>query len=127
MHVRNRKANEAEKRRCGMGVGDRDLIYTFGLWSVKPGKEGDFIAAWETFARWTSEHQAGMVGEARLLEDIDQPRRFVSIGGWADKQKVQAWRESPEFQAFFARAKEMCEEAQPHMLKPVVQIVQGKI
>ena len=108
-------------------MGERDHVYTFGLWSVKPGKEGDFIAAWEAFARWTSEHQAGMVGEARLLEDIDRPRRFVSIGGWSDKQKVQAWRELPEFRAFFAKVGELCEETQPHMLKPVVRIVQGKV
>ena len=107
-------------------MGERDQVFTFGLWSVKPGKEGDFIAAWEAFARWTGKHQTGMVGEARLLEDIDQPRRFVSIGGWSDKQKVQAWRESPEFQAFFAKVSELCEETQPHMLKPVVRVVPVK-
>jgi len=107
-------------------MGEQDHVFTFGLWSVKPGKEGDFVAAWETFARWTGKHQTGMVGEARLLEDIDQPRRFVSIGGWSDKQKVQAWRESPEFQAFFAKVSELCEETQPHMLKPVVRVVPVK-
>jgi quinol monooxygenase YgiN len=107
-------------------VGEQDHVYTFGLWSVKSGKEGDFIAAWETFARWTGEHQKGMVGEARLLQDIDQPRRFISIGGWSDMKKVEAWRDSTEFQAFFRKASELCEETQPGVLKPVVHIVPGK-
>ncbi len=98
----------------------KDQVYTFGLWYTKPGKEAKFVAAWESFARWTSKHQTGMAGEARLLQDIDQPRRLVSIGGWTDNQRVQAWRESPEFRAFFAKAKELCEETQPHMLRPVV-------
>jgi len=107
-------------------MGERDQVFTFGLWSVKPGKEGDFIAAWEAFARWTGKHQTGMVGEARLLEDVDEPRRFVSIGGWSDMQKVQAWRETPEFRDFFAKVSELCEETQPRVLKPVVRVARGK-
>ena len=100
-------------------------VYTFGLWTVKPGKEAEFIAAWESFARWTSEHQPGMAGEALLLQDLDQPKRLVSIGGWTDRQRVEAWRQLPEFRAFFAKAKELCEEMQPHSLKPVVRIAQA--
>jgi len=107
-------------------MGERDHVYTFGLWSVKPGKEGDFIAAWETFARWTGDHHAGMMGEARLLQDIDQPSHFVSIGGWSDMKKVEAWRHSTDFQSFFSRVSELCEETQPHTLKPVVHIVPAK-
>jgi quinol monooxygenase YgiN len=105
---------------------DMDQVYTFGLWLTKPGKEAEFIAAWESFARWTSEHQPGMAGQALLLQDIDRPKRFVSIGGWTDMQKVQAWRQLPEFRAFFAKAEELCETMEPHSLKPVVRIAQGK-
>jgi hypothetical protein len=57
-------------------VGERDNVYTFGSWLVKPRKEGDFIFPWETFARRTGGRQAGMKGEARLLQDNDEARRF---------------------------------------------------
>lgn len=103
-----------------------DHVYTFGVWSVKPGKEAEFISAWETFARWTAEHQPGMAGEALLLQDADQPKRLFSIGGWTDMQKVQSWRQLPEFRAFFAKAKELCEGMEPHTLKPVVRIAQRR-
>jgi heme-degrading monooxygenase HmoA len=116
-------AGKAEGR---IEVGERDNVYTFGSWLVKAGKEGDFILAWETFARWTGEHQPGMEGEARLLQDIEEPRRFISIGGWSDMRKVQTWRESPEFRDFFAKISELCEEMHPHVLKPVVRVAQKK-
>lgn len=107
-------------------MGDRDKVYTFGSWLVKPGKEGDFILAWETFGRWTSQNQPGMEGEARLLQDIDQPSRFVSIGGWSDMKKVEAWRDSTEFVVFFRKVSELCEEIQPHILKPVVRVAKKR-
>jgi heme-degrading monooxygenase HmoA len=108
------------------GVGERDNVYTFGSWLVKPGKEGDFILAWETFARWTGEHQPGMEGEARLLQDIDETRHFISIGRWSEVRRVRAWHESPEFLEFFAKVSDLCEETRPHMLKPVVEVAQKK-
>ncbi len=30
-------------------------IYRFGIWSVKPGKEPDFIAAWDQSSEWLAE------------------------------------------------------------------------
>lgn len=100
-------------------------VYTMGLWSVKPGNEAALIAAWEKFAKWSAENQPGAM-EAVLLQDLEQPRRFVSIGPWEDAEKVRAWRQRPEFQAFFSRAKELCEEIQPRTLKPVARAAQPK-
>ena len=32
--------------------------FTAGSWLVKPGKESEFIAAWDSFAKWTGSTQA---------------------------------------------------------------------
>lgn len=96
-------------------------VYTFGLWTAKPGKESAFAAAWETFARWSADHVDGAI-DADLLQDALKPQLFISIGPWRDAASVQAWRDMPEFKAFVARAKELCDDFQPHMLKPVAHV-----
>ena len=96
-------------------------VYTFGLWSVKPGMESVFAAAWEAFATWSVEHVDGAI-EADLLQDALKPQLFISIGPWKDAASIQAWRDLPEFKAFVAQARELCSDLQPHVLKPVVHV-----
>ena len=96
-------------------------LFTSGIWSVKPGSEAEFIRAWEEFARWTAGHQPG-AGEAHLLQDIEHPQRFLSIGPWESAESIQAWRSQPEFGAFFAQARQLCDEIQPRTLKLTVYI-----
>ena len=100
-------------------------IYTLGMWLVKPGLESEFITTWETFARWTAESLSlpDDLG-AHLLQDLENPRRFISFGPWKDIQTVQAWRGLPEFMAFFSKARELCEKIEPSTLKQVA-IVPG--
>ena len=97
-------------------------LYTVGLWSVKPGSEAAFVAAWREFADWTVKHQPGAL-EGHLLQDIDESSRFVSFGPWKDAQSIQAWRERPEFQTFLAKVRELCEVVQPGTLRSVVYVV----
>ena len=87
-------------------------IYSCGIWTVKPGKETEFIHAWQTFANWTSKNQAGM-GSAHLLQDMEHANRFLSFGPWESIEKIQEWRDRPEFVAFFAIAKTLCNDIQP--------------
>jgi len=35
------------------------------------------IAAWQSFAQWTSEYRLGMAGQALLLQDLEQFRRLI--------------------------------------------------
>lgn len=99
-------------------------LYALGLWTAKPGNEDAFRDAWAAFARWTSANAPGS-GEAYLLQDVDNPRRFISFGPWADAESVAAWRQRPEFKAFFIQAKALCEEIQPRTLKAVVHAGAG--
>jgi heme-degrading monooxygenase HmoA len=96
-------------------------LYTAGLWTVRPGKEADFIRAWDEFARWTSEHQPG-AGEAHLLQDLTNAQRFLSFGPWENAERVQAWRATPQFAAFVAQARELCEDFQPGSFKVAAQV-----
>jgi quinol monooxygenase YgiN len=93
-------------------------VYTAGLWTARPGNEAHFIAAWQEFATWTTQHVPGNLN-ARLLQDLNEPRRFVSFGPWDSTESVEAWRQLPEFQTFFATAKELCEAIEPHTLRQV--------
>lgn len=89
--------------------------YTLGLWTVKEGKEDDFIAEWEGFAKWTSRNQHG-ARDAYLLRDLNNPRLFISFGPWDDAEAIATWRGRPEFKAFVAKAKELCDDFQPRSL-----------
>ena len=102
-------------------MGEPGQLYTSGLWSVRPGKEADFIRAWEQFAQWTSEHQPG-VGDGRLLQDPEHPDKFLSFGPWESAERIAEWRSRPEFAAFVTTARELCEDIQPRTLKLVVHV-----
>jgi heme-degrading monooxygenase HmoA len=91
---------------------DRQQLYTVGIWTAKEGKEDEFAREWTEFARWTSEHQPG-AADAYLLQDAAHPQRFISFGPWESAERIDAWRATPEFKAFGARARELCDEFQP--------------
>lgn len=82
--------------------------YTYGVWIVKPGREDDFVAAWREMAEWRAAHAPG-VGAAQLLQDEDQPLRFISVGPWDDKDALAASRSKLGFQERIARLREMLE------------------
>ncbi|MDD1664638.1 MAG: antibiotic biosynthesis monooxygenase, partial [Methanomicrobiales archaeon] len=93
-------------------MGDQDPLYAVGVWSVRPGNEAAFIAAWRDFATWTYSHVKGP-GKGTLLQDLENPGRFVSFGPWEDLESIQAWRQQPDFRKAFARFMELCDEVVP--------------
>ncbi len=95
--------------------------FSVGIWLVKPGKEYDFIVAFNEFARWVFNQNLG-AGEVYLLQDLQEPRRFITCGPWDSIQKIEEWRQLPEFEKFFIKAKEMCDEVTPLTMKPVIHI-----
>ncbi len=95
--------------------------FSVGIWLVKPGKEYDFIAAFNEFAKWVFNKNLGS-GEVYLLQDLQEPRHFITCGPWDSLQKIEEWRNLPEFKAFFIKAKEMCDEVTPLTMKPVIHL-----
>ncbi len=92
-----------------------DQPYTLGTWTTKVGKEKAFVAEWKAFARWTAKNQPG-AGIGYLLQDPEHPRQFVSFGPWENADAIKAWREHPEFKAFGAKVRELCDDFQPRSL-----------
>ncbi len=95
--------------------------FSVGIWLVKSGREAEFIAAGGSFAKHIFDSSLG-APEVYLLQDIQQPRRFISCGPWESIQKIDAWRQLPEFKEFFARAKELCDEITPMTMKPIIHL-----
>ncbi len=94
-------------------MSESNEVYTLGFWTALPEKESEFIAAWQEFARWTMQNQKGTIGDAKLIQDVSEPRRFISFGAWQNPERVQEWRRQPEFQSFFLKAKTLCEDIKP--------------
>jgi heme-degrading monooxygenase HmoA len=87
--------------------------YSSGNWLIQEGKKEDFIARWTNFAQWSLENAPG-VESAVLVQDSDNPRRFLSLGAWVDEEAMSAWRQRPEFQELLGACRELCEEFEAH-------------
>lgn len=93
-------------------------LYTCGSWTVKPGMEQNFIGAWQEFADWTSDNQAG-AGAGILLQNEEDPQKFISFGPWDKLENITDWRSKQEFQDFLSKARELCEEMKPQTMNVV--------
>jgi heme-degrading monooxygenase HmoA len=87
-------------------------LYTCGTWTVTPGREDEFVAAWEELARWTAEHIPG-ARWATLVQQEDQPSRFLTFGPWESLEAIDQWRASDDFQQRIGRIRALLEDFQP--------------
>lgn len=92
-------------------------LYTCAQWVVKEGKEQEFIDAWRSYVG-ESAKKFGVSG-ARMLQDAEITKRFVSFGRWESQEKIAEWRASSEFKNFMAKASELCDLAEPRNFKLV--------
>jgi quinol monooxygenase YgiN len=90
--------------------------YAFGVWIVKPGREDAFVAGWRELAEWTAANGPG-AGVGRLLQDEDQPTRFISIAPWDDKDAIAGMRSQLGYQERVARLRELLETFTPANLE----------
>ena len=73
------------------------MVYTTGVWTVKPGSEDEFVRIWEQMAEGMASEYSGVV--PRLLRDLEQPPRFVSVAGpWRSSEQVAEALASERFQ-----------------------------
>ena len=97
------------------------MVWTSGIWTVKPGREDEFTAAWAEFAAWSLGEFPG--SRAWLLRRRDEPRVFMSIGPWPSDEVVDTWRGSAGFQERIGRIREMLDGFEPRTFDQVVEIV----
>ncbi len=66
-------------------------IWTHGVWTVKPGREDEFVAAWRAMAQ-AAVAEFDPPGEPQLLRDRERPNVFRSFGPWEDVDTVDRFR-----------------------------------
>jgi heme-degrading monooxygenase HmoA len=91
------------------------MVYTLGEWHVKAGSESAFVAAWRELGEWT---EATIPGNAwaKLLQDREDPRSFISFGPWISDEAVSQWRAHPGFGERINRIEELLESFVPHRM-----------
>ena len=93
-------------------------IWTHGTWTVQPGREPEFVRAWEALGDWTVAAFPGAVGT--LLRDTERPNVFISFGPWPDRDTVARWRGSDGFRTHLAAIQDTLESFDPLQLEHVV-------
>jgi heme-degrading monooxygenase HmoA len=95
--------------------------YTLGNWVAKPGREEEFVSAWRELATWTT-REIGGNPSAKLLRDVTDSRRFVSIGPWDSLEAIDAWRALPEFRERVSALREFLESFEPLTLELLAEV-----
>jgi heme-degrading monooxygenase HmoA len=100
---------------------DKEVIYATETWSVKQGKEEEFLKIWTDLANWTKANEMCSISVV-LLQDLEQKNLFISIGPWRTSECVRAWRQQPEFKAALVKLKEVCDGIKLNTMKSVFNI-----
>ena len=85
--------------------------YASGNWVVQPGRETDFVKAWDHFLGWTRAEAPGLRW-AMLVRDAADSRHFVSMAEWESQEALLAWRSMPAFVPNFTACRALCEDFQ---------------
>ena len=96
------------------------MVWTSGIWTVNPGHEDAFIAAWGEFARWSLEAFPGT--HAWLLRDRDNRAVFMSVGPWPSHGDIEMWRRSLGFRERIERIRDLVASFEPRTLDEVLAI-----
>ena len=95
-------------------------VYTLGVWTVRPGREDEFVAAWDQLGQWTLEQ--GYDTHGTLVRDRDNPKRFISFGPWRSVDEAQRWRDTEGFRQRLARIEETLESFEPGTYDVVMSV-----
>jgi heme-degrading monooxygenase HmoA len=96
-------------------------VYTLGIWTVKAGRELDFVRAWQELAEQTKLDFPD--GTATLLRDRAHPSQFISFGPWESLEQIEQWRGSDMFKQGVAKLRELLGEFTPHTMDLSAQIL----
>jgi hypothetical protein len=91
-------------------------VWTCGTWTVKPGREDAFAAAWRELAH-VAIREFDLPEPPRFLRDRDQPNVFVAFGPWDDAGSIARFRELVGARA--ARLDELVESGEARILDEV--------
>jgi hypothetical protein len=66
-------------------------IWTHGVWTVKPGHEEDFVAAWRLMAR-DAVREFQPPADPHLMQDRERSNVFRGFGAWDEPEQVESFR-----------------------------------
>ena len=92
-------------------------VWTHGRWTVRPGEEEAFIAAWTSLARRAMSELDS--GTPTLLRDRDRPNLFLTFGAWPSIEAVAAFRDSDAFREGVATMQPLLDSFEPSTLDEV--------
>jgi heme-degrading monooxygenase HmoA len=95
-------------------------VFTLGVWTVKNGREDDFVRSWRDLAERTKDDFPEAT--ATLLRDRDQQNRFVSFGPWESLVQIEQWRSSTTFQTGVGKIRELVDDFVPCTLDVAAEI-----
>ena len=95
-------------------------VYSSGSWVAKDGEEEAFVEAWTEFAGWLSTMPGA--GTARLIRDLEDPRRFMSFAPWESLEAMRAWKTNPEFRERMGAVQAHVEEFTPTELELAAEV-----
>jgi heme-degrading monooxygenase HmoA len=93
-------------------MGQQGTPYASGQWTVKSGRNDEFVAQWTEFVTW-SLNTFGEFAHALLLHDATDPQHYMSVGRWNSKEQMDAWRADPGFQENIGKCVALCDNFQP--------------
>lgn len=96
-------------------------IFTYGRWTVMPGKHEEFLRAWQDLADWTKANIEG-AGWAKLLIDGENPNLFLSFGPWEDPDAIQRWRASEGFAQRIGAMRGLLDDFEAHIAQTVAEV-----
>lgn len=94
--------------------------YTSGIWTVRAGREAEFIEEWRELSEWAGAAFPS-AGAPALLRDRDRPNIFISFGRWESLDQIDEFRGHPVFAARVGRIRELLESFQPMTLDAVIE------
>ncbi len=86
--------------------------YTCGIWTVRDGSEEEFVTRWTALVE-SAEDIAGAQSFI-LIQDRQDPHRFISFGGWDDWTAADGWRSTEAFSERMRACRELCEDFRPN-------------
>ena len=94
------------------------VVFACWYFTVKAGREEQFLEKWQQFAQWTLNHAKG----ARwiyIVRDGEDPQQFVSFGPWESPEAVDAWWQSSKSRAVIAELEVLCDKIEQSTMTEV--------
>ena len=98
-------------------------IFTYGRFEVAPESEEAFVEAWSEFAAWVSLRPGNQ--SVRLMRDVRNAGRLVSIGKWENAEAVSTFKSEPEFKERLGRLVKLSTDFEPTELVTLVKAAGG--